>query len=41
MLNSTNISDMADQSNLTASVQLDCPKFDDAAMKVVEGFSFW
>jgi hypothetical protein len=41
MLNSTNISDLADGSNMTETVPLDCPKFDDAAMKVVEGFSFW
>ena len=28
-------------SSSTASIQLDCPIFDDHAMKMVEGFSFW
>ena len=38
--NSTNASDL-EGGNETEVAGLDCPRFDDAAMKMVEGFSFW
>ena len=39
-MNSSNMTDV-DLESSNSTIVLDCPKFDDAAMKMVEGFSFW